>query len=195
MAGSVARGLGSILNHPRSGDAAAGQLRHHGFEARFAPAGAGSQTTSERKGIHRKESRVPMIASTYPLLDAFWIMLWFFVFVAWIWALIAIFTDIFRSRDMGGFAKAVWFLFVLFIPLVGVFCYLLARGSGMHDRTAERLQQQQRAFDAYVTDRARSEQPSNADELAKLAQLKSTGVLTDSEYEAEKAKILTGHAA
>jgi Phospholipase_D-nuclease N-terminal/Short C-terminal domain len=136
-----------------------------------------------------------MFAATYPLLDAFWIMLWFFIFVAWIWALIAIFTDIFRSRDMGGFAKALWFLFVLFIPLLGIFCYLVARGSGMHERTTDHLQQQQQAFDAYVEDRAKSAQPSNADELAKLAQLKSSGVLSDSEYESEKAKILARHAA
>jgi type VI protein secretion system component VasK len=131
-----------------------------------------------------------VIASSYPLLDAFWTILWFFVFVAWIWVLITVFIDIFRSRDMGGFAKALWFIFVLFVPLLGVLCYLIARGGKMHERAAEQAQQDQHAFDAYVDDRVKATGTSNADELTKLAQLKDSGAITEGEYESEKAKIL-----
>jgi type VI protein secretion system component VasK len=131
-----------------------------------------------------------MIASSYPLLDAFWTMLWFFAFIAWIWVLIAIFTDIFRSHDIGGFAKAMWFIFVLFIPLLGVLVYLIARGRSMQERALERAQQQQQAFDQYVQERANAAGTSNADQLSKLAQLKSSGAITDAEYESEKAKLL-----
>lgn len=131
-----------------------------------------------------------MIASTYPLLDAFWTMLWFFAFVAWIWVLIAIFMDIFRSHDIGGFAKAMWFLFVLFIPLLGVLVYLIARGHGMQERSVERAAQQQRAFDQYVQERANAGSNTNADQLDKLAQLKDSGAITDAEFQSEKAKLL-----
>ena len=131
-----------------------------------------------------------MIASSYPLLDAFWTMLWFFLFVVWIWAVIAIFIDIFRSRDMGGFAKALWVIFVLFIPLLGVLCYLIARGSKMHERAAEQARQDQKAFDAYVDERVKATSTTSADELTKLVQLKDSGAITEEEYQAEKAKIL-----
>jgi hypothetical protein len=77
-----------------------------------------------------------VIASSYPLLDAFWTILWFFLFVLWIWVVITVIIDIFRSRDMGGFAKALWFIFVIFVPLLGVLCYLIARGGTMHERGA-----------------------------------------------------------
>jgi hypothetical protein len=131
-----------------------------------------------------------MFASSYPLLDAFWTMLWFFAFIAWIWVLIAIFTDIFRSHDIGGFSKAIWFLFVLFIPILGVLVYLIARGKGMQERALERAQQQQQAFDQYVQERANAAGTSNADQLGKLAQLKDSGAITNAEYESEKAKLL-----
>lgn len=133
---------------------------------------------------------MPMIATSYPLLDAFWTMLWFFVFIAWVWALIAIFADIFRSRDIGGFSKALWFLFVLFIPLLGVFLYLIVRGGKMHERAVEQAERSQQAFDAYVQDRVKAVRTSNADELAKLAELKNSGAITEAEYESQKAKLL-----
>lgn len=82
-----------------------------------------------------------MLAATYPLLNVFWIMLWLFAFCVWIWVLIAIFRDIFRSPDLGGLAKAIWFLFVLFVPLVGVVVYLVARGHAMHERSVEHAEQ------------------------------------------------------
>jgi hypothetical protein len=130
-----------------------------------------------------------MLAYTYPLLSIFWTMLEFFFFVLWIWLLIYIFMDIFRSHDMGGFAKALWVLFVIILPFLGVLVYLIARGGSMHERAEKQAQQQQKAFDDYVKQAAGSSGGS-ADELAKLADLKSKGVLTDAEFEAQKAKIL-----
>jgi Short C-terminal domain/Phospholipase_D-nuclease N-terminal len=131
-----------------------------------------------------------MLAYTYPLLSIFWTMLEFFLFFLWIWLLIVIFGDIFRSHDMGGMAKALWVLFVIIIPYLGVLIYLIARGGSMHERAVAQAQQQQKAFDAYVKDAAGSSGGS-ADELAKLADLKARGVLTDAEFEAQKAKLLT----
>jgi ABC-type multidrug transport system fused ATPase/permease subunit len=131
-----------------------------------------------------------MLAYTYPLLSIFWTMLEFFFFVLWIWLLIFIFMDIFRSHDIGGFAKALWVLFVIILPFLGVLVYLIARGGSMHERAEKQAQQQQRAFDDYVKQAAGSSGGTSADQLAKLADLKSKGVLTDAEFDAEKAKIL-----
>jgi Short C-terminal domain/Phospholipase_D-nuclease N-terminal len=126
--------------------------------------------------------------SGYPLLDLFWSMFIFFLWVIWIWILIMVFIDIFRSRDLSGGMKAVWFLFVLIIPLVGVLVYLIARGGKMHEHAAAQAQQQDREFRAYVQDAAGSATP--ADQLAKLADLRDRGVITAEEFDREKAKVL-----
>jgi Phospholipase_D-nuclease N-terminal/Short C-terminal domain len=131
-----------------------------------------------------------MLASSYPVLDAFLTMLYFFLFIIWIWLLIMVFMDIFRSHDMGGGAKAVWVIFVIVLPFLGVFVYLIARGGKMHERAAEQAAQQQKAFDQYVKQAAGTPGASSADQLSKLADLKSQGVLTDAEFEAQKSKIL-----
>jgi len=133
-----------------------------------------------------------MFSSSYPLLDFFWIMLEFFLFFIWIWLLIMVFGDIFRSHDMGGFAKALWVIGVIIFPFLGVFIYLIARGSSMHERQVKAVENQQKAFDDYVRQTAGAGGgASSADQLAKLADLKSQGVLTDAEFEAQKAKILS----
>ena len=125
----------------------------------------------------------------YPIFDFFLTMLYFFLFVIWIWLLIAVFVDIFRSHDLGGGAKALWAIFIIILPFLGVFVYLIARGGKMHERAAGEVAQQQKAFDEYVKQTAGS--GTNAtDQLAKLADLKSQGALTDAEFEAQKAKIL-----
>jgi hypothetical protein len=128
--------------------------------------------------------------SSYPLLSVFWTMLEFFLFVIWIWILIMVFIDIFRSRDMGGGAKTLWFLFVLFIPLLGVLVYLIARGGSMHERAVRQAQQQDQEFRAYVQDAAGSQ--TTADQLGKLADLRDRGVISAEEFEREKAKVLSG---
>ena len=132
-----------------------------------------------------------MLAYTYPLADLFGTMLGLFVFFIWFWLLIVIFGDIFRSRDMGGGAKALWVIFVIILPFLGIFVYLIARGGKMHERAEQSAQQQQKAFDDYVKQAAGSSGGNSADQLAKLADLKAKGVLTDAEFEAQKAKILS----
>ena len=129
-----------------------------------------------------------MLGYTYPLLSVFVSMLWFFLFFLWIWVLIMVFIDIFRSKDLGGFAKALWFLFVLIIPLIGVLVYLIARGGKMHERAVAQAQQQDEAFRAYVKDAASN---GSASEVAKLADLHDKGVLSDAEFEKAKAKALS----
>ena len=126
----------------------------------------------------------------YPILDFFLTMLYFFLFVIWIWLLISVFVDIFRSHDMGGWAKALWVIFIIILPFLGVFVYLIARGGKMHERAAQQAVQQQKAFDQYVKQAAGTSGDTTADQLAKLADLKSQGVLTDAEFDAQKAKIL-----
>jgi hypothetical protein len=129
-----------------------------------------------------------MLASSYPLLDAFLWMLWFFLFVIWIWILISIFADIFRSHDIGGGVKALWIIFIIIFPLIGVIVYLIARGGSMHERSVERAQQAQSQFDAYVRQTAGSS--SVASQLADLAKLKDSGAITEDDYEKAKAKVL-----
>jgi hypothetical protein len=133
---------------------------------------------------------MPLAASSYsyPLLGAFWTILEIFLWVMWIWILAYIFIDIFRSRDLSGWAKALWFLFVLLIPLIGVLVYLIARGGSMHERAMQQAQQQDDQFRSYVQQAADSATP--ADQLAKLADLRDRGVINDQEFEREKAKIL-----
>src|SRR5690606_29649102 len=92
----------------------------------------------------------------YPLLNLFWTMLWFFLFVAWIWLLIALLSDIFRSRDLSGWGKALWTLLIIITPLLGALIYLIARGKGMAERRAEEYGRQQEAFRSYVQDVAGS---------------------------------------
>jgi hypothetical protein len=131
-----------------------------------------------------------MLASSYPVLDAFLTMLYFFLFIIWIWLLIMVFMDIFRSHDMGGWAKALWAIFIIILPFLGVFVYLIARGGKMHERAATEAAQQQKAFDQYVRQTAGTPGDTTADQLSRLADLKTQGVLTDAEFEAQKAKIL-----
>ncbi len=129
-----------------------------------------------------------MLAYSYPLLGAFLTILYFCLFFIWIWLLVVVFIDIFRSHDMGGFAKALWVLFVIFLPWLGVLVYLIARGGKMHERAARDAQQQQQAFAGYV--QSVVPQESKADQLSKLADLKTRGVISDAEFETEKAKVL-----
>jgi hypothetical protein len=129
-----------------------------------------------------------MLAYNYPILDLIWTMFMFFVFVLWIWLLIAVFMDIFRSHDLSGGVKALWVFFIIILPFLGVLIYLIARGGKMHERAADQAVQQQKAFDSYVREAASS--GGSADELAKLADLKEKGAITQAEFDTQKAKIL-----
>jgi Short C-terminal domain/Phospholipase_D-nuclease N-terminal len=130
-----------------------------------------------------------MLAYTYPLADLFGTMLGFFIFIIWFWLLVIVFSDIFRSRDLGGGAKMLWVLFVIILPFLGIFVYLIARGGKMHERAEAQAAQQQQSFDAYVKKTAGTG-ANSAEQLAQLADLKQKGVITDAEFEAQKEKIL-----
>ena len=125
---------------------------------------------------------------SYPLLGAFWTILMIFLWVIWFWILITVFIDLFRSHDLSGWAKALWFIFILVFPLIGVLVYLIARGGKMHERQARDVQAQEQQFRRYVQEAAGS--GTTADQLAKLADLRDRGVITAEEFDREKAKIL-----
>jgi hypothetical protein len=128
-----------------------------------------------------------MFAYTFGSGELLWSMLWFFLFIIWIWVLIAIFGDIFRSDDLSGVAKAFWIFFVVILPWLGILIYLCVRGSGMTKRSIDEAQKNAAQFQEYVQQTAGS---SPVDELAKLADLKSKGVISEAEFEAQKAKLL-----
>jgi hypothetical protein len=123
-----------------------------------------------------------------PLLDLFWAMLWFFLFFIWLMLLFRIFGDIFRSDDMGGWAKAFWTLFVVVLPVLGVLVYVIARGQGMAERDMRQYQAAEAAQQQYIKEAAGA--TSAADELAKLAALRDRGVISSEEFEAQKAVLL-----
>ena len=131
---------------------------------------------------------------SYPLLNIFWTMFEFFAWVAWIWVLIWVITDIFRSPDLSGGAKAGWFAFVFFIPLIGLLVYLIARGGDMHERAevrAARDAEYRRSYNSGVPASAASEpRGSTVDQLQSLADARDRGTITDQEFETQKAKIL-----
>jgi hypothetical protein len=130
-----------------------------------------------------------MLASDFGTGQVFLSMLWFFVFFIWIWLLITVFADIFRSHDMSGVAKFLWVIFVIFVPYLGVFVYLIARGHKMSEHAMEAAQANDAAARAYIQ-QAAGTSASSADELARLADLKSQGVIDDAEFAKMKAKIV-----
>jgi hypothetical protein len=120
--------------------------------------------------------------------QVFWSMLWFFLFFIWIWMLIVIFGDIFRSDDLSGWGKALWSIFIIFLPYLGVFVYLIARGKKMGQHAIDDAQRQDAAFRQYVQNVAPA---SSAEEIARLAELRDRGVLSEAEFQQAKAKALT----
>jgi hypothetical protein len=131
-----------------------------------------------------------VLAYEYPIMGAFLTMMWFFVWVIWLFLLFRIFADIFRSDDLGGFSKALWLIFVIFFPFLGVFVYLIARGKEMTERDIARAQAQQEAMDQYVRQTAGSG-GGVASELSTLADLKERGVITEAEFNQQKAQLLS----
>jgi len=129
-----------------------------------------------------------MLAYDYPLMGVFWSMLWFFLWIIWIMLLFRVIGDIFRSQDLGGFAKVLWLLLVIVVPFFGVFVYMIARGHAMAQHDVNAAQARDEQFKAYVQQVAPSS--GSADELAKLAELHQSGVLTDAEFAQQKAKVL-----
>jgi flagellar biosynthesis/type III secretory pathway M-ring protein FliF/YscJ len=135
---------------------------------------------------------MPLAASSdYPALNVFWTIFEIFAFIVWFWLLFVVLTDVFRSRDMSGWAKAAWTIFVIFLPLVGILAYLIVRGRSMRDRSAAAAMQQEEAFRSYVQEAAGS--GSTADQLSKLADLRQRGVISPDEFEQQKSKVLASH--
>ncbi|GAA4094203.1 SHOCT domain-containing protein [Nonomuraea soli] len=125
----------------------------------------------------------------YPLLDLFWTMFVFFMWVLWFMLLFRIIGDLFRDDTVSGWGKTGWVLLLILLPFIGVLIYLIARGKGMGEREMNRLHANEQAFRAYVRETADS---GTADDLVKLAELKRQGDITAEEYEQVKAKILAG---
>jgi len=123
----------------------------------------------------------------FGVFQVFFSMLWFTLFFLWIWLAISVAVDIFRSHDLGGVAKALWLFFILFLPYLGVFLYVILRGHKMTEHALEKVEAQDAAARAYIQQASGG---SAADELARLADLKDRGVIDDAEFAAMKAKVL-----
>src|SRR6476659_6937352 len=130
-----------------------------------------------------------LLGYDYPLLGFFLSVLYMALFVIWLWLAFSVMFDIVRSHDLSGLWKALWVIFVIFFPYLGVFVYLIARGGSMHERAVKQAQASQQQFDEYVR-QAASSGGSTADELQKLAGLRDSGVISATEFEAQKAKIM-----
>ena len=128
-----------------------------------------------------------MLAYDYPLGSVFLSFLYFFLMVIWIWIAITVLIDIFRSHDMGGWAKAAWLVFVIVLPYLGVFVYLIARGGKMAEHRQKDIENAQAQFNQAVQQAAPVD---TAGQLEKLAGLRDQGVITPAEFDAQKAKLL-----
>ena len=131
-----------------------------------------------------------MLLAEFGTGQVFWSMLWFFLFFIWIWLLIVVFSDLFRSPDLSGWGKALWTIFIIVLPFLGVLVYLIVRGNSMQDRALKQAADQEAQFRGYVQTVAATGGGGAADELAKLADLRDKGVISDEEFQAAKAKAL-----
>jgi hypothetical protein len=128
-----------------------------------------------------------VIAADYPFLDVFWTIIIFFFWVIWIWIVIQVLVDVFRRHDIGGFAKALWVIFVVIVPWLGVLIYLIVEHDGMRERSVKQASAQKEQFDQYVREAA----GGSADDIAKAKQLLDQGAITQDEFDALKAKALS----
>lgn len=132
-----------------------------------------------------------VVAAEFGTGQVLWSMLWFFLFFIWIWLLIDVFADIFRSSDLSGWGKALWTLFVIVLPYVGVFAYLIARGRKMHEHAEQAAANQEAAFRTYVQSAAATNGHGSAEEIKRLADLRDRGVISEAEFQRGKAKALS----
>ena len=130
-----------------------------------------------------------LVAADYPFLDILWTMLIFFLWIAWFWILITVFADIFRRHDTSGVGKVLWIIFVIFLPFLGVFVYLIANHDGMTQRNIDRMQSQKAQMDDYVRSVAAGGGGAAA-EIEKAKGLLDSGAITQAEFDAIKAKAL-----
>jgi Short C-terminal domain/Phospholipase_D-nuclease N-terminal len=129
-----------------------------------------------------------LIAADYPFIDVFWTIIIFFVWVIWIWIVVTVLIDVFRRDDIGGFAKALWVIFVVILPWLGVLVYLIVEHDGMRERSVKQARAQKQEFDEYV--RGAAGGGGSAAEIAKAKELLDSGAITQEEFEALKAKAL-----
>ena len=134
-----------------------------------------------------------MVLGDFGTGQVFWSMVWFFLFFLWIWLAIAIFSDIFRSHDLSGWGKALWTVFVIVVPFLGILCYLIARGHKMQEHAVEAAKAQDAAARAYIRDTVTTDGAGGAaSELSRLVDLRDQGVISDTEFEQMKAKVVAG---
>ncbi|GAB3173236.1 SHOCT domain-containing protein [Streptomyces incanus] len=134
------------------------------------------------------------LAYDFPLLGAFWTMLWFFLWIMWFILLFRIITDIFRDDGLSGWAKTGWLVFCIVLPFLGVFVYVIARGKNTGRREVAQTRAQQEEFNAYIRETAAGGRPSSSvDELAELSEIHDHGAITDEEFCRAKELVLTGH--
>jgi Phospholipase_D-nuclease N-terminal len=131
-----------------------------------------------------------VFAADYPFLDVLWTMIIFFAWVVYIWMIVVLFTDVFRRRDIGGWAKGAWIIFMIVLPFVGVLAYLIAQHDGIAQRNLEAAQAQQQRFDEHVRAAAAREGGGPAAEIEKAQQLLEKGAINQAEFDAIKAKAL-----
>ena len=129
-----------------------------------------------------------ILATSYPLLEVFWTMLIFFAFIVWIWILITVFADLFRRHDTSGFAKVAWIIFIIVLPYLGVFVYLIAEHKGMTERAVKQQSDAQTQFDQYVKSVAAKSDPT--EQIAKAKQMLDSGTITQAEFDQIKQKAL-----
>ena len=132
-----------------------------------------------------------MLAAQFGTGQVFWSLFWFTVFLIWIWLLITVFIDVFRSQDLSGPAKFLWVLFVIVVPYLGVFVYLIARGHKMTEHAVEDATAADVAAQAYIRQAAASPSTGVAGELQRLADLRDSGVISPEEFEHRKAQLLS----
>jgi energy-coupling factor transporter transmembrane protein EcfT len=131
-----------------------------------------------------------LLAADYPFLNILWTMIIFFAWVIWIWMLIVILTDVFRRRDLSGWAKAAWTVCLIVFPFITALIYLIAHHEGMTDRNVKQQQAAQADFDSYVKTVAQSEAGGPASEIEKAKKLLDSGAINQAEFDALKAKAL-----
>jgi Short C-terminal domain/Phospholipase_D-nuclease N-terminal len=144
---------------------------------------------SDPEKAGEKQMASNYLAYDYPVLGAFWTAMWIFLWVIWVVLLYRIIVDLFRDSELSGWGKAGWLLFVLVLPFLGVFIYLIVRGRDMARREIQQAQEQQEMVNAYIRKTAAGARPDVAD-LARLSELKASGDLSDAEFQRAKEKIL-----
>jgi uncharacterized membrane protein len=131
------------------------------------------------------------LAYDYPVLGAFWTIMWIFLWVMWIFLLFRVVVDIFRDDSMSGWAKTGWLVFTIVLPFLGVFVYLIARGKDMGRREQAHARAQREEADRYIRETVAATGPSSeADQLHKLSEIRARGDITDEEFRRAKAKVL-----